>query len=139
MKNVQIIRNTYPFLIHMSVEGLDGKDEESNKEISDQTPVERSNFRMKPLIPPYRTQVFYKRGSYLPPRGPLHMDGGEMAVSSSAVDPMELNQVAQHVFSISNANENMNQARFDFNLPHAVDQQEMNGLQVPSISVQQFM
>ena len=139
MKNVQIIRNTYPFLIHMSVEGLDGKDEESNKEISDQTPVERSNFRMKPLIPPYRTQVFYKRGSYLPPRGPLHMDGGEMSVSSSAVDPMELNQVAQHVFSISNTRANMDQARFDFNLPNTVDQHETNGIQVPSISVQQFM
>ena len=136
---VYTLQILYHFLSHMNIEALDNKDEESNKEIENPPPLARRNFGMKPLVPPYRTQVFYKRGSYLPPRGPLHMDGGEMAVSSSAVDPMELNQVAQHVFSISNANENMNQARFDFNLPHAVDQQEMNGLQVPSISVQQFM
>ena len=67
------------------------------------------------------------------------MDDNETAVSSSTVDPTELNRVAQHVFSISNANENMDQARFDFNLPNTVDQHETNGLQVPSISVQQFM
>ena len=134
-----MITNLYHFLSHMNVEGLDGNDGELNKEIGNPTPLERSNFRIKPLVPPYRTQVFYKRGSYLPPRGPLHMDGGDMAVSSSAVDPMELNQVAQHVFSISNANENIDQARFDFNLPNTVDQHETNGLQVPSISVQQFM
>ena len=134
-----MITNLYHFLSHVNVEGLDGIDEKLNKDIGNKTPLERSNFRIKPLVPPYRTQVFYKRGSYLPPRGPIRMDDNETALSSSAVDPIELNQVAQHVFSISNANENMNQARFDFNLPHAVDQQEMNGLQVPSISVQQFM
>ena len=136
---MQMITNLYHFLSHVNVEGLDSKDEELNKEIGNPTPLERSNLQIKPLVPPYRTQVFYKRGSYLPPRGPLRMDDNETALSSSAVDPMELNQVAQHVFSISNANANMDQARFDFNLPHAVDQQEMNGLQVPSISVQQFM
>ena len=136
---VQMITNLYHLISHMNVEGLDGKDEELNKEIGNPTPHERSAFRIKPLVPPYRTQVFYKRGSYLPPRGPLRMDDNETELNSSAVDPMELNQVAQHVFSISNANANMDQGRFDFNLPNTVDQHETNGLQVPSISVQQFM
>ena len=134
-----MITNLYHFLSHMNVEGLDGKDEELNKEIGNPTPLERSNLQIKPLVPPYRTQVFYKRGSYLPPRGPIRMDDNETALSSRAVDPIELNQVAQHVFSISNANENMDQAHFDFNLPNTVDQHEANGLQVPSIHVQQFM
>ena len=136
---VQMITNLYHLISHMNVEGLDGKDEELNKEIGNPTPHERSDFRIKPLVPPYRTQVFYKRGSYLPPRGPLRMDDNETELNSSAVDPMELNQVAQHVFSISNANENIDQARFDFNLPNTVDQHETNGLQLPRISVQQFM
>ena len=134
-----MITNLYHFPSHMNAEDLDGKDDELNKEIGNPTPLERSNFRIKPLVPPYRTQVFYKRGSYLPPRGPIRMDDNETALSSSAVDPIELNQVAQHVFSISNANENMDQARFDFNLPNTVDQLETNGLQLPTISVQQFM
>ena len=136
---VQIITNLYHFLSHLNVEGLDSKDEKLNQEIGNPTPLERSNFRIKPLVPPYRTQVFYKRGSYLPPRGPIRMDDNETALSSSAVDPIELNQVAQHVFSISNANENIDQARFEFNLPNTVNQHETNGLQLPTISVQQFM
>ena len=136
---VYTLQILYHFLSHMNIEALHNKDEESNKEIGNPTPLERSNFRIKPLVPPYRTQVFYKRGSYLPPRGPLRMDDNETALSSSAVDPMELNQVARHVFSISNANENIDQARFDFNLPNTVDQLETNGLQLPTISVQQLM
>ena len=134
-----MITNLYHFRSHVNVEGLDSKDEELNQEIGNLTPLEKSNFRIKPLVPPYRTQVFYKRGSYLPPRGPLRIDDNETALSSSAVDPMELNQVAQHVFSISNANENIDQARFEFNLPNTVDQHETNGLQLRTISVQQFM
>ena len=92
-----------------------------------------SNAQVNPLVPPYRSQVFYNpRDAQLLPEPPIYRADGEVNTNQNSYALLNLNQVQNQGFHIPGIND-INQSNVTmFNLPNSVQDDEEVDTQISS-------
>ena len=89
---------------------------------------------MKPLVPPYRSQVFSNpRDAQLLQQPPVYRVDGEVNTNQNSYGLLSLNQVQNQGFPIAGIND-INQSNVSmFNLPNSVQDDEDVDTQISSV------